>query len=180
MSNNYTDPDMIPDMVLFTRIAEAIRWCAIVRQSQKSKATLRSRDLQPALLSGSRVDVVSDVVSTRHWKVADSLASPIQTMPSLEGGRLLCYFPDADLCDGAAEIASEGYFDAHNTPPWDTWVSYFQDGSDPVGCYDNYLLAYVPAQLVPLAVAGMMVNPEECVAWLHDVDVKLRSRVPPA
>jgi hypothetical protein len=99
-------------------------------------------------------------------------------MPILNGGRLLCYFPDADLCDGAAEQESNGFFDVYNTPPWDTWVGYFQDGLDPKGSYDNYLLAYVPEQLVSLAAGGILVNPEECIMWLEDADVRLRSRIP--
>jgi hypothetical protein len=41
---------------------------------------------------------------------------------SLLGGRLMVYFPDAALADGAAEVQSRGFFDVHNTPPWDTWI----------------------------------------------------------
>ena len=99
-------------------------------------------------------------------------------MPDLDGGRLLCYFPDGDLCDGAAEQESDGFFDVYNTPPWDTWIGYFRDGLKPNDSYDSYLLAYVPEQLISLAANGISVNPEECIMWFEDTEVKLRSRIP--
>ena len=79
--------------------------------------------------------------------------------------------------DGAAQAESNGFFDLYNTPPWDTWVSYFEDVPNGPGSYDCYLLAYVPRQLLPLAAGALLVNPEECILWLSDADVKLRSRL---
>ena len=89
-------------------------------------------------------------------------------------GRLMVYFPDADLCDGAAELESDGFFDAYNTPPWDTWVAFFQDvGGEP--SYYRYVIAWVPPQLVELAGRGIEVNPEQCIAWLEDTKCAMRN-----
>lgn len=139
---------------------------------------MRSPEISPRLLHSGRDDAVCEVGSSRHWQVRGTTTTPANSMPSLNGGRLLCYFPDADLSDGAAEQESGGFFDAHNTPPWDTWVGYFHDGLEPDGSYDKYLLVFVPEQLVSLATAGILVNPEECIVWFGDANVKLRSRFP--
>jgi hypothetical protein len=91
---------------------------------------------------------------------------------SLDIGRLLVYFPHADLCDGAAEVESRGFFDVHNCPPWDTWVATFEDaGADHDASYGVYLVAWVPSELMALADAGIAVNPEECIAWLDQTSV---------
>jgi hypothetical protein len=101
----------------------------------------------------------------------------VDSFPELRGGRLLVYFPDADLCDGAAEVGSNGFFDVFNAPPWDTWIAYFSDARPELCGYDSYLVAYVPAGLVETANNGIVVNPEECIQWLSNADVALGGRL---
>jgi hypothetical protein len=97
------------------------------------------------------------------------------TIPSdLGGGRLLIYFPESDLACGAAEHETEGYFDVHNVPPWDTWVTYIKEpGRNSVSGDDEYLIAWVPPVFVNLVNNGIYVNPEECIQWLSDTSVEL-------
>lgn len=90
----------------------------------------------------------------------------------------MVYFPDGDLCDGAAEQETEGFFDVFNVPPWETWVGYFEESPGHRSSYGSYLLAYVPSALVSLADAGMLMNPEECILWLSQTSVKVRARFP--
>jgi hypothetical protein len=71
-------------------------------------------------------------------------------------GKLLLYTPDETLSDGAARVASEGFFDDDNLPPWDTWVAFSR----------GILLSWVPPQLIPLAQVGIDVNPEVCIRWM--------------
>jgi hypothetical protein len=59
-------------------------------------------------------------------------------------GRLLVYFPDAELSDGAAEAETAGYFDVWNAPPHDTWVGFYEDESTPDDSFRRYLVAWVP------------------------------------
>jgi hypothetical protein len=177
MKPSFTDLKYIPDEELFRRLAETISWCSSLLKLQRIGACMRSRELSPPLLLGSREDMVAGVISTRHRRVNKALSTPVLTMPDLQGGRLLCYFPDAALGDGVAESESEGFFDAHNTPPWDTWVSFVQDGVEPKGAYDSYLLAYVPQQLVSNAADGILGNPELSIQWLDEAKVRLRTRL---
>jgi hypothetical protein len=93
-----------------------------------------------------------------------------EIVPSLEGGRLLVYFPDRELADGAAEAESQGYLDVHNAPPWDTWVAMVDEAS----ADGAYLLSWVPPEFIDLVHRGIAVNPEECIRWLDDADLALR------
>ena len=172
------DPLAIPDAVLYWRLADAIAWCSGVLADNSVGPAMRSPALQPQILHDGRDDVVCHVGFTRHRIVGLTRNTRTTSMPNLVGGRLLCYFPDATLCDGAAEQESDGFFDVYNSPPWDTWIGYFCDGTDSNIACNNYLLAYVPKELVLLAADGILVNPEECIRWLEDTDVKLRSRIP--
>jgi hypothetical protein len=90
---------------------------------------------------------------------------------------MMVYFPDADLSDGASTASSQGFFDLNNAPPCGTWVGYFDDATENLD-YRTYLLAWIPESFVPLADAGMNVNPERCINWLDKVDVKLRQILP--
>lgn len=90
----------------------------------------------------------------------------------LHGGRLLIYFPDLELADGAAELESRGFLDVNNAPPWDTWVAFIQHGQSNW----SHLISWVPREFVPLADAGIRVNPEECILWLDEAEVDLKKR----
>lgn len=167
----------MPDETLFSRLADTIVWCSGIVAESNLGPKMRSPELLPPLLHEGRDDAVCQVGLTRHRIIRQTTTTPRSTKPDMVGGRLMCYFPDADLCCGAAEQESEGFFDIYNTPPWDTWVGYFCDGIVRNRGYDCYLLAYVPKQLISLVAEGILVNPEQCIAWLEDAEVKLSSRL---
>lgn len=90
----------------------------------------------------------------------------------------MIYFPDANLCDGAAELESKGFLDVENAPPWDTWVGLGVDAvNSRIGGYETYLVAWVPPQFIEYVSAGIRVNPEKCIAWLDDVAVGARAEL---
>jgi hypothetical protein len=121
---------------------------------------LRSPVIAPATLEPTRHEAVRTVVVRRRRPTT----SPRK---SLLGGRLLVYFPDLDLCDGAAQAESAGLLDMHNAPPHDTWVGlYADDGA--AGDETTYLVAWIPPTLVDLVSDGIAVNPEECIRWIED------------
>lgn len=74
----------------------------------------------------------------------------------------------SSLSDGAACVASHGYFDDHNIPPWDTWVKAIPlpdaSGSE-LG-----LLCWVPDWAKQHVEDGIAVNPEECLHWAEIQD----------
>lgn len=167
---------LVGTSMLHSRIAEAIGWCRMILQDAGWQPGLRTEPLRPRLLHDGIDQLVCDLGYSRSWQIKPGVCETTDA-PDMFGGRLLVYFPDADLADCAAMAESEGFFDEHNVPPWDTWISFFDDKSPSGRGYDRYLLAYVPHELIGHVARGIRVNPEECIVWLDDAEVALRERL---
>lgn len=154
------------------RVREAAAWCLQYFDPSAIGTSLRPSRLAPAPLADRWTAVDGVVVAKRH----ELRRSPDDRHPR---GRLLVYYPDADLADGAAELESSGFFDVHNAPPWGSWIGYFDDRG-PDHAFSCYLLAWVPEFLVAAAGAGIDVNPEWCIRWFADAKVTLRSVLQPS
>jgi hypothetical protein len=153
------------------RLRETAEWCSRHLDLTAIGVCLRPRSIAPQFLARDRWRSVGDVTSMRRQEL-NRLGSRANEMPQ---GRLLVYYPEAELSDGAAEVASQEFFDVYNAPPWGTWVGYFEDpGSDESG-YGTYVLAWIPEELVEVANSGIEVNPEQCIAWLDQAHVGVRS-----
>jgi len=167
----------IGDNVEFeARLAEAIAWCVLRADAADPKNSLRYYNWHPNILSSDRVYIVNSIARMRSSEVSRQKPSPVQSIDDLKGGRLMVYFPDAELFDGAAEAASNGFFDVHNVPPWDTWIGLFCDQVRTNSSYDIHLAAYVPESLVKIASDGIEANPEESIVWLRNSNTILRNR----
>ena len=164
--------------MLYTRLAETIAWTNAIVSRDDFRPAMRYPDLQWRLLHDGRDDAICEVGAARQFRLIEITTALVQNCPDLRGGRLMVYFPDGDLCDGAAEQETEGFYDVFNVPPWETWVGYFEESPGRRRSHDSYLLAYVPMALVRLADEGMFVNPEECILWLSQTSAKIRSRFP--
>jgi hypothetical protein len=161
-------------------LAEAVAWGEARARDDDPRGSLRTlpdpvdvEDLGYLRLSPA------NLVNAMRWRRLEALENAGLEAPSLKWGeapgRLLVFFPDDETADGGAEAQSGGFFDVHNTPPWDTWVGYFDDLHEtPTGpMLRKYLLAYVPAVLVARAGRGIAANPEECIQWLEDSETAL-------
>lgn len=158
---------------LEAQITEASRWCALRCAEDGADAKLNEPDLAPRPLETNRWNAVHDVGALRRALL------PRDHAPGEPAhGRFLVYFPDADLCDGAAAAASEEFFDDYNCPPLGTWIGYFDDATDEATAdpsYSGYLLCWVPEPLCELADAGIRVNPEACIRWLDETELRVRA-----
>ena len=139
-------------------LLEAIAWCA------RAAHSLRTLQIGPRVLERSYRETVLSVIQSRRLHLAGA-PRPIDVPVE---GRLLAYFPDAELACGAAEEASEGYFDVHNAPPWDTWVLLTEKPHRPRVAYGTCLVAWVPPTFLSRAQRGIETNPEDCICWLDD------------
>ena len=156
------------------RTAEAAMWAnnvlseASVVQVLRQKllrgepsAQFRSTALDPAAFGAESFRGESRNIPTRG--AVEALVRrraellPPQAVERREG-RLLLFTPQDSLSDGAATVASEGFFDVDNVPAWDTWL-YF-DGQT--------LLSWVPHLLISKVQPGIDVNPEGCIKWADD------------
>lgn len=161
------EPDISQSLDPFwTSLSMTIDWCLPRIDARDPAGCLRASASRPRLFTTSHLDTVSEALRHRY-------PSPLPTIPAgeLRGGRLLVYFPDQELADGAAEVESRGFLDVNNAPPWDAWVAFVQLAPD---SGDSHLLAWVPPEFLALVEAGIRVNPEECITWLEDADIGLR------
>jgi hypothetical protein len=164
-----SEPDLARSLDPFWKsLSETIAWCLPKVDIASPATCLRSPGSRPRLFTTGHLNTTAEALRHRY-----PAPEPVAT-GDFHGGRLVVYWPDLDLCDGAAEAESRGFFDVNNTPPWDTWVAFvhYPDDSD-----SSYLLAWVPSEFIDLADAGIRVIPEECVKWLVDSDVGLKKQI---
>jgi hypothetical protein len=155
------------------RLTETIEFCAPRASVDDPVGCLRIDGLRPFPHTRDRGASVVYVADSRHSPVYAPKAKPAVGRSDLLQGRLLVYFPDLDLSDGAAEAESRGFLDVYNSPPWATWIAHRSDDREDTTT-DSYLISWVPPCFVDGVSAGIRVNPEECILWLEDADVKAR------
>lgn len=159
--------DELDDLDL--RLVETIAWCTRYGDVRNRHRCLRPARLTPPPLPVNRSQAVEHVITQRREEFERTCDVTLNDV----AGRLLVYFPDANLADGAAEVASKDYFDVHSAPPWGTWIGYFEDRvRNP--SFASYVLAWVPQMFMDFARAGVDVNPKGCIAWLSDTPLGLR------
>jgi hypothetical protein len=78
-------------------------------------------------------------------------------------GRLLCCSLSLSFSSGESQLASSGFFDLDDRPPWDTWIWNLPDG-DRAGV----LVSWVPSAYEGLVSRGIDMNPYGCIYWLFD------------
>jgi hypothetical protein len=156
------------------RLGQTIAWCLPRARASDPAGSLRSEQLRPRVLEADRAAIVRRVAQARMNGVRDAQA--VNGGQDLLGGRLLAYFPDAELSDGAAEIESRGFFDVNNAPPWDTWIALFRDDSADVSSRDC-LVSWVAEELIETVDRGIGVNPEQCIVWLSDARIPIAERL---
>jgi len=164
-----SEPDLSLSLEPFWEsLAKTIAWCLPKVDLTSPALCLRSHESRPRIFTTGHLNTTAEALRHRYG------APPPAPTRDLCGGRLLVYWPDMDLADGAAEAESRGFFDVNNCPPWDTWVAFVQY---PAEHEQSYLVAWVPREFIELADAGIQVIPEECVKWLADSDVHLKEQV---
>jgi hypothetical protein len=124
---------------------------------------LRSPSLRPSPFGypqapAERVQIVEAVAEKRATQLHLEHRYPLALVGDLAGGRLLKYAPSENLCDGAAQYSTKGFFDVDNIPPWDTWICFIEP----------YLISWVPPRLLDLANTGIDANPEQCILWARE------------
>ena len=173
------------------RLAETIAWCTRypdhiqdkfpdLRSPRDSLRTPRLRP--PSFYYPETVYRQRAIVDQLCDRRADDLSSgysnryPKEPATNLAGGRLLLYYPDENLFDGAAESESDGFFNVENEPPWDIWLCLLEDiwYTEKAKHYSSpCLLSWAPPQFLELANIGIAVNPEDCIVWLSNYDTPL-------
>ena len=142
-------------------------WCESRPSDTSASQVLRTPHHRPRTLAPTRIDLVNDVVRARPKTL-----HVVSSANDLSGGRLLAYFPDAELADGAGEDETDGFLDLSDAPPWDTWVALFDDG-DPNRPSAVYLIAWIPSRFIALVDRGIAVNMAGSIAWLSETNTSV-------
>lgn len=127
----------------------------------KLRGQLRNPSLKPSIDIHEKFEeppqelAVREVVTRRSQLLASQPDRQDLSLPKETDGSILIYMPNETVFDGASEVASEGFFDDHDAPLWDTWFHYRK----------GRLLSWVPSVLIPLAQAGIDANPVQCIEW---------------
>jgi len=150
-------------------LAEATHWCASRASLEDPCESLRTLPLTAGqgflnLSPERRATCVANLIDERGFRIHAS--GGLHGTMNSPTGKLLLFYPDGSLFDGAAQVASRGFFDNDNIPAWDTWVYYGADGSGSRrDCDQTFLVSWIPRQFVPLVNDGIEVNPEGCLEW---------------
>ena len=111
-------------------------------------------------------------IEERRQKILDAANRSDETIPDLYSGRLLLFVPNDSLSDGAATLASSGFFDRDNLPPWDTWAftASIESNEVPRWAWSKaetkaVFVAWAPPEFLTVADHGIEANPEQCIAW---------------
>ena len=165
------------DLLVFRRqLAETITWSSVRFTPENVKDSLRT--IEPAPPAGllnmpenAREDAIQAVIKQRN----KNLRHTKQTLVSnLRVGRLLILDLDCSLSDGAATIGSRGFIDEDYFPAWDTWVYYGSERltfSDKSNMNINYLISWVPPQIVDLVGDAIQSDPAASIDWLSDFNM---------
>lgn len=155
-------------------ISEAAAWCEASANKAMPETSLRSLSIQKVAFRESRYDYIYDIQKLRSSSLYYQ-GRLLKACPKslIQTGRLLVFFPDMNLEDGAAAARTNGYFAPNNLPPWDTWIDYFEEPyvkeESNVGIR-KYLIAWVPNIFVDVVQGGIEVNPEMCIQWLENAN----------
>jgi hypothetical protein len=137
------------------------------RDQVGSLRRLVASPVPPFDLASGPGDSVPAVLEARAARIGD--ATDLRRPESQPAGKILVFDWADSLSDGAAEQETEGFFDADNAPPYDSWVGLIQrpDDQHPV------LLSWIPEALFEQTERAIWVNPEECLRWLEVDDREL-------
>ena len=92
-------------------------------------------------------------------QLADKKGNGGNLQQSVSVGRILECELDDTAADGASEEESQGFMDAYDLPPIDTWF-YLADNSKGLVLY-----AWIPDQFVSLVNKSVEANPMDMLHW---------------
>lgn len=154
---------------------DAMRWSVRMLNGTTDVTRLRSSELassHPGIDDsyGQSMSAINSLVDARSRLLG------AHKMIDLPNERLLCCDFAASEASGASELASDGYFNEFDLPPWDTWVAWVTDFK-PAHEHNGFILAFVPPSFNECVQLGIDANPVNCVFWLDAPDAYTMNRL---
>jgi len=161
-----TDAQLV---LLARRRDDAVLWFAIrAGAGQPLAHALRTPALEPDLEESASLPALAAALAVLAERRAERVAAAAPRAPevSAPGRLLICEF-NMSIGSGESEVASRGFFDVMDRPPWDTWLVAFgrthhSQPDQPIEC----LLSWVPETAVETVDAGVRANRCRCLRWL--------------
>ncbi|MBI3831424.1 MAG: hypothetical protein HY291_18035 [Planctomycetes bacterium] len=170
------------------RLAETLAWC-LPKAGATARDGLRAESLKPVLIhdrelppgqkpdarkgetwfqflmgAGERswADVVADLAARRAEELLQAQPGFKDNLPDLTQGHLLLFEDDLSELSGTSETASQGFINACDVAPWDTWVDFLPKSP---AQRSALLISWVPPAFLALVEAGIAANETDCL-WL--------------
>jgi hypothetical protein len=170
--------------LFMNRLAETIAWCNYRLAQDATPESLRKVLPKPepyGTFSESEefLEFASGLFVTRsHLIQSSGLLLPSPEEIRQYEGRLLIFLPDcAFASDGVAELASDGFFDFMEYPPWDTWIYAVDEpvigsGSPekPEWLPGTELVSLVPPQFVKKVQSAIESTADQAIFWIEDLE----------
>jgi hypothetical protein len=138
---------------------DTARWCT----GEGRRSSLRTMALRPDVAEWRPTQAEFDAALARLREVR--LSRSRSTTGSIEAGRLLVCEVNESVASGEPEVASAGFFDLYDRPPWDTWFWRLETTSEPE---DITLVSWVPNDLEAVVTQGIEVHFSAGIYWLDE------------
>jgi hypothetical protein len=161
-----SEPDLSQSFEpLRERVAETVSWGLRRSEAGIFAEALRTVAFAPPPAT-AWIDTVRTVAESRLLRLGRSWR---RTLDPLGGGALLLYYPGGQRRTEVT-TASDGFFDARETPPWDIWSAFIEEAET------AYLLTWIPPWAHAQAAAGVAAS-GGALHWLEESEVELRAVV---
>ena len=153
------------ETVFAKSLSDAQLWAAGRLQGGQDHVRLRSPELgscHEGIVEpyGQSMAAVNALVKARS-----KLLEHADVKKPLTATKILCCDYAVSEASEASQVASHGYFNEFDLPPWDTWVAWFPDRET---AQENcgVIISIVPQPCRQLVQLGIDANPVECIYWL--------------
>ena len=138
---------------------ETAIWCEV----EGPRSQFRTAALRPSLTDWPTSEELAGAVEALIRGRRELLATYSLIEPPT--GRLLICEVNGSVSSGESEVATSGFFDIDDRPPWDTWIWNVPRTKE---SGEATLLSWVPLSLVQIVNRGIETNPYGCIYWLAD------------
>jgi len=151
----------VPDLeigLFRKRLAETMTWCMPRIDFEQPATCFRSKELEidDAALDYKSIETEAPKVIARR----EALLQGQSLVPIQNNGRILIFFFDNCLYEGAVAAETRRYIGGNEFPPWDTWIC-------TAGQRNNrFLVSWVPEAFVDEVNAGFLVMTIPWLTWV--------------
>lgn len=172
-------------------VASARAWAAYQAPSAWRERNYRTSELQPpydynAIFSPGEfrrsiaiaTEFIASVIANRADLVLASSRVTSLEPSDVASGRLLRHNLGETTCTAVPKILTDGFFDSYDIPAWDTWIAFVHDIEFGSNSSVDYLVSWIPPQLVEQVDEAVRTSFEENLLWLDKTNTQFTQSLP--